>query len=432
MPPRLQQLPKGIPSKLTLGGLVFRIFATKQGMLGFRFKSGSQWRQILRKDIADLRREAERIGLSILNADTTALDMTAEKRRIALAAEEILAPHGLALDAAARLIAEAARHAGGVHAILDACRFHGKSDRTLASASTADVVAHFIRHLSCDGVSDLYLRPMEADLAKFAAKFPGQLALVRTAEMEDWLRDMPIGLRRRRNLRDKLVAVYNFARDNKYLPTGLRTEAEMIRRPKVPRKAPALFTPDEMDLLLTQCVQPANAKIGRHDYADFLPCIAIAGFAGLRWAEIQSLDWSHVHWTDAVIEVGEENKTGYRLVPMLPNLMTWLAPYRETAHGPVCTVKRPDHVVRRIGLRAGLPMGGRRYANAFRKSFVTYRVAATKNMPQVSGETGHSVAELRKSYNRASLDAVARKWFGIVRDAANVVQMPLLSMRRQG
>ena len=108
--------------------------------------------------------------------------------------------------------------------------------------------------------------------------------------------------------------------------------------------------------------------------------------------------------------------------------MTWLAPYRNEI-GSVCTEKRPDHAMHSIRSRAGLPGRDRRYANALRHSYVTYRVAVTKNMPQVSVESGHSVSELRKSYNRASLEKVGAQWFGIVRDASNVVQMPLLSLR---
>jgi integrase len=198
----------------------------------------------------------------------------------------------------------------------------------------------------------------------------------------------------------------------------------------VKRKAPSIYTPEEFNIFLIQCAQKADKKIGRHDYSNFIPAVAIAAFAGLRWAEILSLDWSQIHWEDRVIEVGEENKTGYRLVPIQPNLMTLLAPYRES-FGPVCPHRRPHHVVARIRERAGLPSAGRRYANAFRHSFVTYRVAVTKNMPQVSGESGHSVPELRRSYNRASLESAGLKWFSIGLDAANVLQMPLMSMRGQ-
>lgn len=428
MPPRTIALPKGIPASLKFGSVAFKVFATQAGQLGFRYKVGSAWKQVLRRDFAKLRRDAERIGLGLLNADTAALDMTADERRIYIHARELLQPHGLSVDAAARLLSDAARFAGGAESIIEACRNFSQSGGTLRNAATAEVVAHFIRHLSSDGVSDLYLTPMKADLAKFTARFPGQFATVQTSAMEDWLREMPVGLRRRRNLRDKLVAIFNFARDNNYLASGLRTEAEKIKRPKVARKAPAIYSPHELDLILTQCVQPSDKKVGRKDYMDFLPSIVIAAFAGLRWAEIQRLDWRDVHWEDGVIAVGDENKTGYRLAPIQPNLMTWIASYRNST-GPVCLEKRPDHALHSIRSRAGIPGRDRHYANALRHSCITYRVAVIKNMPQVAVESGNSVPEIRRSYNRASLEKIGLQWFGMVRDASNVVQMPLLSMR---
>lgn len=422
-------LPKGVPRTLRFESVCFDVIPLGDGRLAFAYYQGKLRVVVKRRTIDELREEAERIATAILNADTAAKSMTADDSRIFVSATETLAPFKVPLDAAARILRDAAQLVGGVERVVEACRFFNSAGADTRAATTAVVVAAFIRDLSASGVTQLYLKPMEADLKKFAEKFPSMFAAVRATEMSDWLRDMPVGLRRRRNLRDKLVALFNWARDNGYLPDGLRTEAEKIKRPNVKRKAPAIYTPEELDLLLVQAAQPADPKIGRADYTDFIPFITIGAFAGLRVSEIQALEWKHVHWKDGVIEVGEEHKTGYRLVPIQPNLMSWLAPYREHM-GKVCKQVRPDHVMRRLGDRAGLPVGGRRYNNALRHSFVTYRVAVTKNMPLVSGESGHSVAELRKSYNRASLESAGTKWFSMSRDAGNVLQMPLLSMKR--
>jgi hypothetical protein len=55
-------------------------------------------------------------------------------------------------------------------------------------------------------------------------------------------------------------------------------------------------------------------------------------------------------------------------------------------------------------------------------------VGITKNMPQVSIWSGHSVAELRKSYWRPQLEGPAKKWFSIQKETAeNVLQMAMLS-----
>lgn len=398
------------------------------GRVAFDYVHAGVRRVVKRRDIEALRREFEDYAIKKANGETKAMDMSADERRTYISARELLDPHGIELDAAARLLDQAARLAGGVDCVIEACRHFSQRGGSLRDVATAEVVAHFIRHLSADGVSEVYLTPMEKDLARFTAQFPAHLGSVQTSAMEDWLRGMPVGLRRRRNLRDKLVALFNFARDNNYLASGLRTEAEKIKRPKVQRKAPAIYSPHELDLILTQCVQRPDKKIGRKDYMDFLPSIVIGAFAGLRWAEIQRLDWRDVHWDDGVIAIGDENKTGYRLAPIQPNLMTWISSYRNST-GPVCTEKRPDHAMHSIRSRAGIPGRDRRYANALRHSCITYRVAVTKNMPQVAVESGNSVPEIRRSYNRASLESIGKQWFGMVRDASNVVQMPLLSLR---
>jgi integrase len=172
-----------------------------------------------------------------------------------------------------------------------------------------------------------------------------------------------------------------------------------------------------------------DKRNGRKDYESFIPSLVIGAFAGLRWAEIQNLDWQRdILWDEGFICVGDENKTGHRQPPIHPNLAKWLAPYKGSM-GPVCPFSRPDNVMRRLGIRAGLPVGGRRYANALRHSYVSYRMAIKKNAPLVSEECGHSIAELRKSYLRRQLEPAAVKWFAIEPgEKGNVIQMPLFSI----
>lgn len=421
-------LPKGVPKTLRFQSIAFDVTALGDGRLAIAYYDGSRRIVVKRRTIEELKAEAERVAVAILNADTAALDMNADERRIYVSARGILSPLDLAVDAGARILAESAKLVGGPQRIVEACRWYSRQRHELRGTTAAEVSAHFIRNLRADALSAVYVDGMEDDLARFISRFPEALSIRQASEMADWLIQLFPGQRRRRNMRDKLVALFNFARDNNYLPEGLLTEAEKVKRPKVLRKAPAIYSPEEVELFITQCSQLADIKIGRKDYGDFIPPVTIAAFAGLRWTEILNLDWSDIHWEDRVIEVGDENKTGFRKVPIQPNLMAWLAPYR-TRTGPVCLFKRPDHIIRRIGSRAGLKVGGRRYANAFRHSYVTYRVAVTKDMPLVSTESGHSVPELRKSYNRSSLETVGKKYFAITRDANNVLQMPLLSMR---
>lgn len=420
--------PPRVPKQIVIAGIRFRIAGPwRDGRVGADYKDGGKRVQIKRASIEELRAELETVAASITNAETAARTLNAEDRRIYIAARDALTPFSLPVDAAARLLAETLQHVPP-HQLIEAARQFANSSQAASTAKTPAVVAHYLRSLRADSLSAQYLDRLEADLTKFASAFPATFSAITPAELSDWIFTLPVGPRRRRKIRDQIVALSNFARDHEYLPLDRRTAAERVKRPVVKRKAPAIYSPEEFDLLLLQCAQPRELRSKRRDYTDFIPALCIGAFAGLRWSEIQGLEWQHIHWDDKVIEVGEEHKTGYRLVEIQPNLLTWLSHFRGR-HGKICLQKRPDLAIRRIRQRAGLPEGGRRYANALRHSYATYRVAITKNFATVAAETGHSVAELKKSYNRASLERVAKAWFSIQRDAQNVLQMPLFSLK---
>lgn len=418
------------PAQIKVGKIAFAVWTLGDGRVAFDYRDGSRRRIVVRKRFEDLKKAASDIALKLINGETESLQLSPQECRIFVAAREVIAPLDLDLDRAARLIVEAALLAGGLDQIMPALR-RGR-ERVVTQAGACEVaVAHFLSTIAADGVSTAYEKKCRADLKRFAEKFPCPLVECRATEIDAWLRDLrtaregELSRRRRRNLRDLLVTFFRFARRHGYLPDGLITEAEKISRPKVARKRPPIFTPAEFTLLIEQCHQPPDARRGRLDYRKFLAPLVIGAFAGLRWSEIARLDWREVHFDDATIEVSDEGKTGRRLVPIVPNLAAWLAPFRDS-RGPVLTFQRHDHAMSRLIQRAGLPAIARRYSNALRHSFITYRVAVTKNEPQVAHEAGNSVAEIKRSYLNPQLRPVAEKWFALAPDAGDkVVQMPL-------
>ena len=60
--------------------------------------------------------------------------------------------------------------------------------------------------------------------------------------------------------------------------------------------------------------------------ADFLPCLAVGMFAGLRSAEIERLEWKDIDLKQRHIVVSADNaKTAdRRIVPIAANLAEWL------------------------------------------------------------------------------------------------------------
>ena len=65
-------------------------------------------------------------------------------------------------------------------------------------------------------------------------------------------------------------------------------------------------------------------------------------------------------------------------------------------------------------------------ANALRHSFISYRVALTKDIAAVALEAGNSARMIFAHYRELGTESEAAEWFGIVPatgEARNVVQM---------
>jgi integrase len=149
-------------------------------------------------------------------------------------------------------------------------------------------------------------------------------------------------------------------------------------KPKLPDNPPEIFAVDQLRALL----QAASRVV-----PDVLPMLALGAFAGLRDAEIKRLDWSEVDLARGHIEVkaAKAKSARRRIVPIQPNLATWLRPYSGLAGRlvPVGARKKLDRIRRSAGL-TGWPQNGLRH------SFASYRLAATHDAPRVASELGHT------------------------------------------
>jgi integrase len=201
-----------------------------------------------------------------------------------------------------------------------------------------------------------------------------------------------------------------------YLPDRT-TEAEKVepieRRPGKPN----IYTPVQMRALL------------EHVNPQFLPWLAIAGFAGVRSEEIapdplskkSPLDWSDIIWKLRVIRIrSETSKTREeREVPLSRNLMEWLAPYKKES-GPVCEGRPTNYETGRLGAF----IGGWKH-NALRDTYCSYRARIVRNLHQVCYEMGTSLAMAKRSYHRSQPLAPAKAYFSIRSERpGNVIKFP--------
>ena len=102
--------------------------------------------------------------------------------------------------------------------------------------------------------------------------------------------------------------------------------------------------------------------------------LALGAFTGMRSSEVLRLDWKDVNFERSFITVSPEKaKTATRrLVPIQPNLMRWLAPYRNHARA---VFKTPRDAGRAIAFAKNCHVEWPN--NALRHSYATYRLAIT-------------------------------------------------------
>jgi len=151
---------------------------------------------------------------------------------------------------------------------------------------------------------------------------------------------------------------------------------------------------------------------------EFLPALAIGGFAGLRSPEIERLEWQEINLVERFIEVkkGKSKTAARRLVPITDNLAAWLGPYAN-CRGRVWPGGHDDFYdaqQRTAEATATETLAAVKWkTNALRHSFISYRLATVQNVNQVALEAGNSPQMIFRHYRELVRPADAKKWFAI-------------------
>ena len=198
------------------------------------------------------------------------------------------------------------------------------------------------------------------------------MASLGTSALDEWLRELKVAPRTRNHFRTSFTTFFSFCRRNGYLPKNVPTEAEGISKAKVRTGDIAILRPAQMQALLNGAS------------AELIPFITLGGFAGLRSAEIQRLDWADILFDQGWIAVKPEHvKTGARrLVPISDNLRQWLLPLRGEAK------VLPKKAIWREVTALAKQLGFGWEPNVLRHSAISYWVATTQNVNQVALESG--------------------------------------------
>ena len=261
----------------------------------------------------------------------------------------------------------------------DAVRYYNAHHLGLPNKSFAVVADECLAAKEASGISFDYRRSLRFYLGRLKREFgPLLIADVSTPQIDVCLKASNGNHTTKNNLRRVIVTMFKWAREQGYLPQERKTAPERAITFNGVERAPAIFTPAELQKILAVC--PAK----------LLPHVVIGAFAGIRSAEIERLDWSDVLWERGYIEIkaAKAKTKARRLVPLLPNLRAWLEPMRQ-AEGHVCFLPNVHMRLSYIGEKSGI--GWR--MNALRR-----RVAALAR----TTPSRHRVRPTRDSGERAS------------------------------
>jgi integrase len=413
------------------------------------YYEGSRVIRKRRSTLAKARAVANDIKTRILSQDVESVSLlvTGRDRRVYLAAMDHLAGIDKKLDEATKEYSDAIRalaplgldlaatvrqavdlnqrlHGTSLSSIVDFYERHGR--KLVICKKVPEIAGELVAALTADHKGGYHTRDLAIRLGRFGKAFPGSIQDISTKQIDEWLRGLrseskhikkrdevvEIAGKTRNHYRDSVVQLFNFARDAGYLPQDLKTAAESTSSAKEEPSENEIFVPQEM-----------------HELLNFVPprlavSMAIKAFSGVRTEEIAKIEWEMLRFEqDCIILPARITKLSQRrTIALKPNLKAWLEPFRN-CKGRVCTCwATPQGIFQawqRYAVKQGIQIGG----NRFRNSFISFRVAETRDIQLVAMESGNSPAIIQREYLELAAPQDAQKWFSIMPSAEKKAEL---------
>jgi integrase len=366
-------------------------------------------------------KEAKEKGLpvakEISREGEAAVQLPVEDRRIYVSAQTILKPFDLAVDAAARRLAGilTALKGESFEKVLQV--FQASSQKLKLGAKTPDIHDLYVFDQEViRGNSEYHVRDVERWGEKFVKSFPGEIIPITTDQIDSWLKGLGGKARNKNNARDHVIAFFNFAQQKDFLPKGmdhaaLSTSPFKDPRQKITNEEEALesiqdiefYSPDEMRRLL------AAAAL------NIRPSLELKAFSGIRTEEVIRFWWVFIQELEKVIQIPKEiAKLKFRTLPIVDNLQKRLTAYdADTKRGRVCKEWSSANSLYHAWLRVCKDAEVIYKKNAFRDSYITYRVALTNDPKAVAMESGNTEKMIRENYLHLTTKEKAEEWFSL-------------------
>jgi hypothetical protein len=148
----------------------------------------------VRKVFADLdlaQTATETVATNLSRGELDVVELRNEDRLSYVRPKAALAPTGVPPEMAAIELAEAFKVLEGSASVLEAVRYYAKMrPPRMPRKSVPEVVVELLDAKTADGASDVYAKDLRLRLKKFVDKFPGQISLITTSEVDEFLRTL--------------------------------------------------------------------------------------------------------------------------------------------------------------------------------------------------------------------------------------------------
>jgi integrase len=240
--------------------------------------------------------------------------------------------------------------------------------------------------------SKAYRNTLKNTLNRFCEAFGEREVKTLTAqEVGSWLNGGGWEAITREHYLTDIHTLFNFAIRNKYAAFNPALD---VPWPKVTKKPPGIFTPD-------QCLELIDATL-KHD-PELMPWLALVLFGGFRPKEARLVEWSGVSDEFIDLPAGATKNNDRRLVRKTDALKAWLSLGGDL---PVRNLKRR---LNRVRSKTGLPWPH----DVLRHSFCSYAVPIWGTV-ETARMADHSETVLKDHYLARVTKEAAEKFWSIM------------------